>query len=474
MLGTRTWHLPHSPLRTMALSVAVATVSVLAVTPPAAATDTFEANSTALPFSFYQDMQVDAAHGHLFLSGDDMVVVTDLTGRLVKTIDGEPGAAGMTLSTNGATLYVALNGASAISAIDTDKLRETERYKVGSLCPRDVAVDQGLIWFTHDCAEVNNGVSSLQVADGRPTVHTVEMIAGSHHMLATTTVRHFSDGTAQHLLLIGNAALQGNTVRVYDISGDVPAQMFTGPTPARVEDLATTADGQQVVLAAGDRDHPYLTTFGLAQLGSYTTGTHPSAVAVGARDRVAAGIDDTSDGTADLFVYEHGAATPSWTWDFGARSDSTVTGTNTVAPRGLAWGPGNDRLYAVTVNFFGEFNDEFPVLHTLVPSTFSATSLSLNYLGPPFFGDPTGLQIHVGGQLTAATGVTPGVQTLHVTRTDPLGAVQLPDVQTQPDGSYDLFDTLRTSDTSTYTVTFDGADPFGPSQVPLPVNLSSP
>lgn len=473
MLGTGHRSYLRFPLRTVILSVLAAAASVLAMASPASATDAFEANATVLPFSFYQDMQVDAAHGHLFISGDDMVVVTDLAGNIVKTIDGEPGAAGMTLSADGTTLYVALYHANAIAAVDTTKLKEDERYKVGSLCPRDVAVDDGLIWFTHDCGDnINNGFSSLDVNDGRPTTHLWERFAG-HHMLVRTAVQHFSSRQPQHLLLIGNLASQDDTVRVYDITGATPIRQSVHPTPPRVEDLAVSADGTQVVLAAGDSDHPYYTTVGLQQLGTYTTGTHPTAVALGARDRIAAGVEDTSTDATDLFVYEPGATTPTWTFDFGKRFSGT-TGTNTIAPHGLAWGPDNNRLYAITVNFFGEFHDEFPVLHTLVPSTFSATSLSVSYLGPIFFGDPTGLEIHLGGQLTAATGVTPGAQTLHVTRTDSLGEVQLPDVVTAPDGSYDFFDTLRTSNTSTYTITFDGLDPLGPSQTSIPVNLSSP
>jgi hypothetical protein len=39
-------------------------------------------------------MAVDDDHGHLFLSGGDLVVVTERNGRIVKTIDGTRAPAG--------------------------------------------------------------------------------------------------------------------------------------------------------------------------------------------------------------------------------------------------------------------------------------------------------------------------------------------------------------------------------------------
>jgi hypothetical protein len=445
-------------LRGMALAAA-AVVAFLVVAPSASATDAYQANVTVLPFASYQDMAVDTEHGHLFVSGGDLVVVTDLAGRIVKTLDGQKGASGLALSADGATLYAALNQAGAIAAISTAKLKETGRYKVGSFCPRDLALAQGRIWFSHDCDGLRAGFSSLQLDGGRPVVKQWGWNSLYAPRLAAT--QQWPD-----LLLVGSVTLP---LVAYDISaGDPVAQLPSEQaSPPRSRDFDLTADGRQVVVA-GDAGHLVLNTWGLVQVGLYPTGPQANAVAVGARDRVAAGVADNSVGATDLYVYEAGAPSPTWTFDLGGRDNSQLD--DTLARHGLAWGPDNGRLYAVTTLLDGSA----PLLRVLVPSTYSATALTLIYLDPPFLGDPTGLRVHLGGQLTALTGVTTSAQTLHLVRQDPLGEEQLPDVRTDANGNYDFYDTLRGPGLTTYTVTFDGAGDLGASQQSLSFDLSSP
>ncbi len=433
--------------------------AVLAIVPSALATDAYQANVTVLPFASYQDMAIDTDHGHLFISGGNLVTVTDLGGRIVKTIDGEKGASGLALSADGATLYVALNGAGAIAAISTAKLKETARYKVGSFCPRDLALAKGRIWFSHECDGDRVGFSSLQLGSGRPVVK--QWGWGSFIAPRLAATQQWPD-----LLLVGAVNLPLTT---YDISdGDPVAQLPSEQaSPPRSRDFALTADGRQVVVA-GDAGHLVLNSWSLEQVGLYPSGLQANAVAVGARDRVAAGVADTSVGAVDLYVYEAGASSPTWTFDFGGRANSQLD--DTLAPHGLAWGPNNSRLYAVTTLFDGSA----PLLRVVIPSTDSATALTLNYLGPPYIGDPTGLQVHLGGQLTALTGVATGEQTLHLVRQDLLGEEQLPDVRTDAAGNYDVYDTLRGPGLTTYTVRFDGAGDLGASQQSLSFDLSSP
>src|SRR6266540_3616288 len=437
----------------MALLATVAVVALLVVVmvvPSASARDAYQANVTVLPFTSYQDMAVDAGHGHLFISGGDLVVVTDLDGHIVKTIDGLKGASGLALSADGATLY---------AAISTAKLKETARYKVGSLCPRDLALAQGRIWFSHECDAARAGFSSLQLGGGHPVVKQWGWSSFIAPQLAAT--QQWPD-----LLLVG-AVTQPLTA--YDISGGDPVIQLPSEqsSPLRSRDFALTGDGRQVVVA-GDAGHSLLNTWGLVQVGVYPSGPQANAVAIGARDRVAAGVADNGVGAVDLYVYEAGASSPTWTYDFGGRANSQLD--DTLAQHGLAWGPDNSRVYAVTTLF----DRSAPLLRVLVPSTFSATALTLNYLDPPFLGDPTGLQVHLGGQLTALTGVGTGAQTLHLVRQDLLGEEQLPDVRTDAAGNYDFYDTLRGPGLTTYTVRFDGAGDLGASQQSLSFDLSSP
>ena len=52
------------------------------------------ASPASLPIASYYQMAVDAAHGHIFISqgssGQNGILVTDLTGQVVTTITGQP------------------------------------------------------------------------------------------------------------------------------------------------------------------------------------------------------------------------------------------------------------------------------------------------------------------------------------------------------------------------------------------------
>src|SRR5579872_4167100 len=72
------------------------------------------AAAVSLPISSYYQMAVDSAHGHIFISqgssGQNGILVTDLTGQVVTTITGQTGVMGIALSPDGSTLYAALGG----------------------------------------------------------------------------------------------------------------------------------------------------------------------------------------------------------------------------------------------------------------------------------------------------------------------------------------------------------------------------
>ncbi|MFF7192793.1 YncE family protein [Streptomyces sp. NPDC008079] len=126
-----------------ALSVLLATASLLGVAAEPAAAD----SAATLPITSYSDMVVDGAHRRVFISTtDNKVVVADYNGKTVAQITSEPGAAGLVLSADSSTVYVALPKADAISAIDTATLRETARYPLG-VAPRHLAMTRHTIWF---------------------------------------------------------------------------------------------------------------------------------------------------------------------------------------------------------------------------------------------------------------------------------------------------------------------------------------
>ena len=119
-------------MRTRAiLSVAGLAAATLAVVPFSTAHADTGASGVALPLSSYYQMAVDSVHDHLFFSqgstGQNGILVTDFSGKTVTTITGQTGVMGITLSPDGSTLYAALSGAHAVTAISTATLQQTAR-----------------------------------------------------------------------------------------------------------------------------------------------------------------------------------------------------------------------------------------------------------------------------------------------------------------------------------------------------------
>ena len=94
-----------------------------------------------LPIAHYSHMLVDAAHHHLFITsgngykgtaGYSSILVTNYAGQTVATIPNQPGATGLAIFSDGSTVYAALAGVDAVSAISTSALTETARYTTGT------------------------------------------------------------------------------------------------------------------------------------------------------------------------------------------------------------------------------------------------------------------------------------------------------------------------------------------------------
>src|SRR5262249_33681058 len=119
----------------LSLTVASAVLAGIATQAVVSAPIAQAASTVTLPITQYSHMLGDPVDQHLFStsgSGSSSMLVTDYSGQTVATIPNEPGAIGITLSTDGSTVYAALPGANAISAISTTTLTETARYSTGT------------------------------------------------------------------------------------------------------------------------------------------------------------------------------------------------------------------------------------------------------------------------------------------------------------------------------------------------------
>jgi hypothetical protein len=311
---------------------------------------------TALPLAGYGRMQVDAAHGHVFITGgpsDSTILVRNSDGSAVGSITGESGAGGMAL--DGSTLYVARCGAGVIDEIDTATLTNVGSMaaaNIGGTC--DLAEAGGALWYTNS----SNHLVSLTLDAGHTTTVTSFLIDGP---LATTPAH------PDWLVAVFSEAY----VYVLDVSDPTaPTQLAVAFDPSNagsITDTAITPDGAELLIASG---YPYhivvLNLPDLSDDGSYpTNNNYPNAVAVTPSGALtAAGADAVSD--KDVYLYDSGSQTAKSTWDFGGTSD-------TLYPRGLAFSADGTLLYAVSKGATGSGI----LLHVLPTAAQTTGSLSV-------------------------------------------------------------------------------------------------
>lgn len=346
------------------LASMLTTAGILAAATPASAAGVVPGSVTPLPLTSYADMQVNGARNEVYLAGGDRIAVVDATGSVRRTFDGQTGVSGLALSADGSRLYAGLNGAHAISVIDTKKGREVKRYDVGTACPGDVALAVGKLWFSSACATdfYSASVRALDLTTGVVTTHATGLPAVQGVPLLAVAER---EGWGVTLLVTGRD-LSGSQLRKYDITTGEPDPMCWGPGPCQipvpgiVQDIAVTADGANLVIATGAQYHTLMSVFGLSVVRTYPTGPYPTSVGVAANGQLALGSGSPSGYDNDLYGYDETGDQPTWTYDFGMRE----TAYNDLAPRGLGWSADDTRLYAVVTDNDGSD----PVLHTLVPT----------------------------------------------------------------------------------------------------------
>jgi hypothetical protein len=139
---------------------------------------------TTLPLTGFYRLVVDTARGRLFFSqggidadgavgyGTGGIVVTNLSGRKVTTIDGGKAVMGISLSPNGGTLYAAVRSERAVIAINTASLRVTATYALpADDYPWDVTVQSGRVWVSYDVGtgpSWHAGIGDIDPSTARP------------------------------------------------------------------------------------------------------------------------------------------------------------------------------------------------------------------------------------------------------------------------------------------------------------------
>jgi hypothetical protein len=380
---------------TAVLTAAAVTFTGLAAAAPASA-DT----STVFPWHHYGHVLADA-HGHVYVTGGagtDGIWVRNANGSANTTITGEAGASGMTLSADGATLYVGLLDGAAIAAISTTSLAETARYATASHCPDSLALLGSALWFSSTCS--SGPLGGLGVVDlGTTAVDYAGDSLGGALLLAVP-----GDPT---VLLAGVKSQSPANVYRFSVSGSTLTQTayfggFDGADVAsNLQSMAIDPDGTHVILACGSPyKHLRLLLSDLTGDGSYASDTYPDSVATSTVQGgiVAAGSDGTYH--PDIWIYRAGSLVRTYTFP-----DELVNDGLALAPDGL-------RLYAVTAPI-GTKNYVFRVLDGPAKTPSSLTVVA------PATGK-RGLAYSVSGVLS--TNGTPVVgATVSLKRTDLAG-----------------------------------------------------
>jgi DNA-binding beta-propeller fold protein YncE len=302
--------------------------------------------------SFFHRILAVPGTGRAFLTqgrNGNGVFVLDRSGRITQVIEHLPGAEEMTLDADGSTLYVALNRADAVAAIDTRTLR-VRRIPTGTdSCPSSVAVTGRRLWFTGTCSWVNGPLGAIDLDTQR-----VRFPVGDVSATLLT-----SSPSRPHILWAGGFDWVAGEVMKLRVSRSGPpsvrllSQVAAGPAQT---DQVLTPDGLHLLPATpGAEVHPVLDARTLRLVGAADTQFNPVATAVRSDGLFAAGVaDHFSDGWLNDPVQ-------GWT----IRVFDTALGRQVVhrkglylsrgawvSPRGLAFGRRD--LYAVHEDIDGD------------------------------------------------------------------------------------------------------------------------
>jgi hypothetical protein len=281
------------------------------------------------------------ANGHLFVAEGEFgstVHVYSTTGVLLHTIPDESGAAGMAVSADGSTLYVADSTGDSISAINTTTYAHQEFTVEG--CPTYLALASGRLFYSFGCASApdSSGVANISPATGGTPV------ANFTHLNLPPLL-----AGAGSVLAVADQNLEPAHVSTYSAatSGALTAKA-TMSFIAPPSDLALSADGATLATAGGGGDdYIEYSTATFKQKAEFTTGSKPITVALSPDGTHVVGGLDGADDLVNLYAGSAGA--PVWQ-RFGATSspNTWTAGTDDqILPGSLTFSPDGSNVYGL-------------------------------------------------------------------------------------------------------------------------------
>jgi hypothetical protein len=267
----------------------------------------------SLPISSYYQMVVDAAHGHIFISqgssGQDGILVTDLSGQVVTTITGQSSVVGIALSPDGSTLYDAVSG--AVNAISTSTLAQTASYPMPTGdSPFNVAAQSGKIWVSYNTgAAFAAAIGYFDPSAASPTLQTPAVMSG------WSSAPQIAADPQDTGVLVATGPGSSAGLASYDTAANPVTALAGSPTGpsgcGNEQDLAVSPGGSEFAVACHDsgRSDQVYSTASLSPLRSLGSSTAPPfnvAISYDAAGDAAAGTT-TSVPSPDLYIYPRAA-----------------------------------------------------------------------------------------------------------------------------------------------------------------------
>ena len=447
---------------TLGLTLGLSVSGLLAVSGPVAAASAQAATSTTLPITSFYQIVADTVHGHLFISqgtksAENQILVTNLAGQQVATIDGQDGVTGIALSSDGKTLYAADAFSHAVTAIDTTTLQQTASYPLGDgNTPADVAVQSGKVWVSYDTGTV--GQSAIGDIDLSATSPAFEPQAAMGGWYAAPQLA--ADPQDTGVLVAAEPGSSPTSVASYNVTAD-PVTVTAPPTSLQncdnERDVAVAPGGAQFVLACGSPyDHYRYRTADLSVAGFYPTSPYPNAVAIDADGTVAAGTQNGPT-NPDLYVFKADAGTPLNTFPLNSSGDDLM-------PRGLAWAADGSQVFAVLQDSAGTGYD----LQVVSEPSFIQSALSLTGPSTAFLGR----SVKLTGQLMLSKGTPAAGTPITVVRSVPGGTSKTFSLSTAANGSYALTDTPPGLGEVPYAASYGGSAAVAPATTSFAVNVT--
>jgi hypothetical protein len=467
--------------RTVASGLAlVATAAALAL--PAASADAGTDTIVSLPaLSYVHQVLVDDSAGYVFISEGNYswdlqtsgggIVVTNLAGSYVTTLDAGDAAEGMALS--GGTLYAALDSDGSVAAIDVSTISEQSPtqtlYSLGSSgdLPYDLALQSGELWVSYGFTTGGFGaIGEIDLTSAVPAFAPA-VLSGPDWYYAPDLA---ADPADNGFLAAAVPNQEPTVMATYDIADGATAPLAqTGPlTEGNCESeelgIAVAAGGQTFGLICNG--YPNALAFTTASLdpdgtyGNFPDGILASAVAVAPDGTVAlAASGGTDPGTTDIGTFT--ASGRALNLYQSAASPSVMT-------NGLAWSADGSTLYAVLV----AYSTGVPItasysLEVIDNAATPPAVLTLTGPSRSAFGSP----IPLSGAVTIGTGAPPAGSKVTITRTASGQAERTFTAVTTATGAFTFKDrTDPIPGTYTYTASYDGVTSAGHTVTVVPAH----